>query len=311
MEKTENIRCLSKIYAVRKTDFRLWGMMAIFAAVASFSSCVKDELFNTPHPDHGKIAVTADWTARGEAVPEPDRWTVTMGDYTGEETGTVHASDHLFEPGEYTLAAWSHADNITVSGTTATVASASGNWDGAGAFIHNAPEWLHTSVQQVTIEKDRDHAFTAAMTQQVRELTIVIEPKGDAAARITGIDAYLTGAAGTLDFATDTHGTPSNVELAFTKITGGADAGKWTATVRLLGVTGTAQHLKGSIRFADGNPNTMGIDSDLTEALADFNADKRNPFIIGGTLVETPTEAGFTATIVGWQPTDGGNTDAH
>lgn len=55
----------------------------------------------------------------------------------------------------------------------------------------------------------------------------------------------------------------------------------------------------------------MGIDSDLTEALADFNADKRNPFIIGGTLVETPTEAGFTATIVGWQPTDGGNTDAH
>lgn len=310
MEKTENIR-LSKINAVRKTDFRLWSIMAIFAAVASFTSCVKDELFDTPHPDHGKITVTADWTARGEAVPEPDRWTVTMGDYTGEETEAVHAPEVLFEPGEYTLAAWSHADNITVSGTTATVAAASGNWDGAGAFIHHAPGWLHTSVQQVTIEKDRVHAFTAAMTQQVRELTIVIEPKGDAAVRITGIDAYLTGAAGTLDFSNGTHGSPANVELVFRKITEGADAGKWTATVRMLGVTGTEQRLKGSIRFADDNPKPVALDSDLTEALSGFNTGKTEEMTLGGTLVEMPTEAGFTAEINDWQQADGGNTDAH
>lgn len=311
MEKTENIRCLSKINAVRKTDFRLWGMMAIFAAVASFSSCVKDELFDTPHPDHGKITVTADWTARGEAVPEPDRWTVTMGDYTGEETETVHAPEDLFEPGEYTLAAWNHAANITVSGTMATVASASGNRDGAGAFIHNAPEWLHTSVQQVTIEKDRVHEFTAAMTQQVRELTIVVNPEGNAAERIEGIDAYLTGAAGTLDFSNGTHGSPANVELAFAKITEGANAGKWTATVRLLGVTGTEQRLKGSIRFADDNPKPVALDSDLTEALSGFNTGKTEEMILGGTLVETPTEAGFTAEITDWEQTDGGNADAH
>ena len=310
MEKTENIR-LSKINAVRKTDFRLWGMMAIFAAVSSFTSCVKDELFNTPHPDHGKITVTADWTARGEDVPEPERWTISIGDYTGEETEAVHASDRLFEPDTYTLAAWSNADNITVSGTTATVSSASGNWDGAGAFIHNAPGWLHTSMQQVTIEKDRVHAFTAAMMQQVRQLTIVIDPKGDAAVRIVGIDAYLTGAAGALDFADGMHGSPANVELAFRKITEGADAGKWTATVRLLGVAGMEQRLKGSIRFADDNPKPVALDSDLTEALSGFNTGKTEGMIFGGTLVETPTEAGFTATIVGWQPTDGGNTDAH
>lgn len=311
MEKTENIRCLSKIYAVRKTDFRVWGMMAIFVAVSSLTSCVKDTLYDTPHPDHGKIAVTADWTARGENIPVPDKWTVTMGDYTGEEIGAEHSPEVLFEPGAYTLTAWSHAEGITVSGTTATVTVASGNWDGVGAFIQNTPDWLQTSVQAVTIEKDRDHAFTAAMAQQVRQLTIVIEPQGDAADRIEGIDAYLTGAAGTLDFATGTHGNPANVELAFTKITEGTDAGKWTATVRLLGVTGTAQHLKGSIRFTDGNPNTMGMDSDLTGELATFNTDKRKPLTLGGTLVETPTEAGFTADIKDWKETDNGNITIH
>ncbi|MCZ9312597.1 MAG: FimB/Mfa2 family fimbrial subunit [Methanocorpusculum sp.] len=288
----------------------IYNVMAVAVIALSLTSCVKDELFDTPHPDHGKITVTADWTARGEAVPEPESWTVCMGDYTGEETEAVHAPEDLFEPGEYTLAAWSRADNITVSGTTATVSSASGSRNDAGAFIHNAPEWLHTSVQQVTIEKDRVHEFTAAMMQQVRQLTIVIEPKGDAAERITGIDAYLTGAAGTLDFSDGTHGSPANVELAFTKITEGENAGKWTATVRLLGVTGTGQRLKASIRFTDGNPAPVALDSDLTEALSGFNSGKTEEMILGGTLVETPTEASFTADITDWKTVEGDPVDA-
>ncbi len=281
------------------------------AAALSFTSCVKDDLYNTPHPGHGKIIVTADWTARGEDIPEPERWTISIGDYTGEETEAVHAPEDLFAPGEYTLAAWSHADNITVSGTTATVVAASGNWDGAGAFIHNAPEWLHTSVQEVIIEKDCVHEFTAATTQQVRQLTIVIEPKGDAAERIEGIDAYLTGAAGSLDFSDGTHGSPANVELVFTKITEGEDAGKWTATVRMLGVTGMEQRLKGAIRFADDNPRPVTLDSDLTEALATFNTGKTEEMILGGTLVETPTEAGFEASISDWKEIDNGNIEIH
>lgn len=289
----------------------IYNVLTVAVATAlSFTSCVKDELFDTPHPDHGKITVTADWTARGEAVPEPESWTVCMGDYTGEETEAVHAPEDLFEPGEYTLAAWSRADNITVSGTTATVSSASGSRNDAGAFIHNAPEWLHTSVQQVTIEKDRVHEFTAAMMQQVRQLTIVIEPKGDAAGRIEGIDAYQTGAAGTLDFSDGTHGSPANVELAFAKITEGANAGKWTATVRMLGIAGAQQRLKGSIRFADDNPKPVALDSDLTEALSGFNTGKTEEIILGGTLVETPTEAGFTADITDWKTVEGDPVDA-
>ena len=78
--------------------------------------------------------------------------------------------------------------------------------------------------------------------------------------------------------------------LPFTKITEGADAGKWKATVRLLGVTGTEQLLTGEIRYADGNPTPTTLKSDLTEALAAFNTGKGESLTLGGTLVETPND---------------------
>ena len=275
------------------------------------SSCVKDTLYDTPHPDHGMISVTADWSARGEGIDIPATWTVAMGDYTGTETSATHAPDHLFDPGSYTLAVWNPAEGITVSGTTATVAAATGNDAVAGAFISNAPGWLFTSVQQVLIEKDTDYPLTAAMKQQVRELTLVVEPTGDAAGRITEIVAHLTGAARTLDFATDTYGTVSNIVLPFTKITEGDDAGKWKATVRLLGVTGTEQLLMGEIRYADGNPTPTTLKSDLTEALKEFNTGKSASLTLGGTLVETPEETEFSGfEITGWETVEGGDASA-
>ena len=275
------------------------------------SSCVKDTLYDTPHPDHGMISVTADWSARGEGIDIPATWTVAMGDYTGTETSATHAPDHLFDPGSYTLAVWNPAEGITVSGTTATVAAATGNDAVAGAFISNAPGWLFTSVQQVLIEKDTDYPLTAAMKQQVRELTLVVKPTGDAAGRITEIVAHLTGAAGTLDFATDTYGAASNVALPFTKITEGDDAGKWKATVRLLGVTGTEQLLTGEIRYADGNPTPTTLKSDLTEALAAFNTGKGESLTLGGTLVETPEGMEVDgAGITGWEEVKGDDVNA-
>ena len=276
------------------------------ALLLSATSCVKDELHDTPHPDYGKITVTADWTDRGDGVDIPAEWTVTMGDYTGTETGETHAPDYLFAPGNYTLAAYNIPENITISGTTATVAPETGN----GTYISNAPGWLFTSVQEVSIEADTDYELTAAMHQQVRQLTLVIEPTGDAADRIESIEGTLSGAAGTLDFATGTHGTPSEVELHFTEITSGDDAGKWTATVRLLGIAGDAQRLTATLTYTDGNPADTSLESDLTAALDDFNDGKTVPLTLGGTLAETPGEAGFTGEITDWETVNGGGVDA-
>ena len=276
------------------------------AAVLLATSCVKDELHDTPHPDTGKITVTADWTDRGDGVDIPAEWTVTMGGYTGTETGETHAPDYLFNPGSYTLAAYNIPENITISGTTATVAPETGN----GTYISNAPGWLFTSVQEVTVEADTDHELTAAMHQQVRELNIIIEPTGDAKDRIENIEGHLSGAAGTFDFAAWTYGAASDVALHFTRITEGSDAGKWTATVRLLGITGNTQTLTATLTYADGNPADTGLESDLTEALADFNADRTVPFTLGGTIADTPTEAGVEAGITGWEKIDGGDVNA-
>ena len=274
------------------------------ALLLAATSCVKDELHDTPHPDYGKITVTADWTDRGDGVDIPAEWTVTMDGYTGTETGETHAPDYLFNPGNYTLAAYNPADGITVSGTTATVAVTDGD------FIVNTPGRLFTSVQEVEIEADTDYELTAVMRQQVRELTLIIEPAGDAADRIERIEGTLSGAAGTLDFATGTHGTPSEVRLHFTKITSGNDAGKWTATIRLLGIAGDTQRLTATLTYADGNPADMGLESDLTAAIDGFNDGKTTPLTLGGTIAETPDEMGFTATITDWEEVDGGHGNA-
>ena len=284
-----------------KTDSIYKTSLLAAALLLAATSCVKDELHDTPHPDYGKITVTADWTDRGDGVDIPAEWTVTMDGYTGTETGTTHAPDYLFVPGNYTLAAYNTPEDITISGTTATVAPETGN----GTYISNAPGWLLTSVQEVTIEADTDHELTATMHQQVRQLTLVIEPTGDAAGRIERIEGSLSGAAGTLDFATGTYGAASDVALHFTRITEGSDAGKWTATVRLLGIAGDTQRLTATLTYADGNPADTSLESDLTAALADFNADKTEPLTLGGTIAETPTEAGVTATIDDWKTIEG------
>ena len=287
-----------------KTTTRYTTTMLTLALLLTLGGCVKDELHDTPHPDTGSIAVTADWTGRGEGVDIPAEWTVTMGGYTGTETGATHSPDYLFNPGSYTLAVYNPADGITVSGTTAAVAAAD------GGCIVNTPGWFFTSVQAVAIAADTDYSLTAVMHQQVRELTLMIEPAGDAADRIESIGGTLSGAAGSLDFATGTHGTPSEVKLHFTKITSGDDAGKWTATVRLLGIAGDAQRLTATLTYTDGNPQPTSLISDLTAALDGFNDGKTAPLTLGGTIAETPGEAGFTGEITDWETVDGGGVDA-
>ena len=271
-------------------------------AALTLTGCVKDELFDTPHPGKGRITVTADWNARGEGIATPESWNLSMGDYHGTETAATHAPEHLFEPGSYSLVAWNPATDISVSGTSASVTST------ADGCISGELGWLFTSVQEVTIDADRDHAFTATMQQQVRQLTLTIHLTGDAAKRVEGISCSLSGVAGTMDFASDTYGAPSGVALNFTKITQGENAGAWTATVRLLGITGESQQLTGGITYAGDNLPSTPIASDMTALLAGFNDNKTVPLSLACDL-ETPTQAGVTAIIIDWEVQEEVNAD--
>ena len=279
-------------------------ILAAAATALLTASCVKDTLYNTPHPNHGKITVTADWSARGEGIDIPATWTIAMGDYTGTETAATHAPDHLFAPGSYTLVAWNPAEGITVSGTTATVAPASGSQT-TGTFIDNAPGWFFTHTEQVTIEKDTDYPLTAAMKQRVRELQLELEVTQGRPELIQSVTATLSGIAGAFDMARgQTTGEPTSTVFSFTR-----DGSKLTADARLLGTMGAVQTLVLDIVFTDGG-RTQRTEVDLTEALADFNGDMTTAYRVTGTL-ETPVgmEEG-KGEITGWETVEGGDASA-
>ncbi len=133
-------------------------MLCAGAAILTLGACdVKDPIYNTLHPGHGTITLTADWSGIGQGLTAPESYTVRAGDYTATVGRATAALDHLFEPGKYVIHACNTAEHITVGGTTATVAVASGNVDGVGAFIHNAPEWFFTCATEAAIEADTDH----------------------------------------------------------------------------------------------------------------------------------------------------------
>lgn len=265
-------------------------------AALMLSSCVKDTLYDSPSRDYGKIAVISDWSDRGEGLEVPGEWNIAIGDYRGTETEEQHSPEYPFPVGAYTLLAWNTANGISVSGSVATA-----------SYFNNTPGWFHTHSQEVTIESKREHVFTAAMHQQVRQLTIVIKPQGDASRRVTGIKATLGGVASTLDFSTDDHGNPVSVGLPFRKC---KEGDRWAATIRILGVTGDVQKLTGTISFADGNPLPLSFESDLSSELSEFNRVKKTPLALSGNIVATPTQTGTTAIIKKWETLDDWNVDA-
>jgi len=266
------------------------ALMIVGAAVL-FTACdVKDPIYETEHPDKAQITVKTEWSGIGQGATKPAEYYAAYGTEELKATQDEYTFPNLFDAGTYTVYFYNKPEGIAISGTTATA-----------TYTATPLGWLFTGKLTETVQADKDYTFTVPMQQQVRELTLVIEPTGGSVDKIESITATLSGVAGTLDIESDAHGAPSNVGLSFTK---GSD-GKWTATVRLLGVTGAEQKLTGTITFTDGTPGDLPLESDLSTGLANFNADKKTPLSLGGTVTETPTGAGFTATINDWTKNTG------
>lgn len=272
-------------------------LIASSVAVLLLWGCdVKDPIYETDHPEHGKITLTTNWDDRTSGIDIPSNYTIKAGDYSSTVSGVTNTVNNLFAPGNYSLYVYNTADNIGISNTTATANYATGTLG-----------WFFSCAMDVTVKADTDHAFTAVMCQQVRQLTLIIEPTGGTTERIESITAVLSGVAGSYDMAGDVHGGATTIPLTFAK----DSDGKWKTTVRLLGVTGSEQKLTGTITFTGGSPVGMALESNLTTALAAFNADKKTPLTLGSEIVETPTETGFTATITDWKSVNGGSVIAN
>lgn len=271
-------------------------------ALLLWSCDVKDPIYETEHPNHGKVTLTVDWSGIGAGIAKPANYNISVAEYSSMLAGDQNLLDHLFTPGTYAALAWNVAQNITIRGKTATVANSTTTKEAVSPIIHHAPGWLFTAqLKNMVIEKDKHHNFKVAMKQEVRELTLMIEPTGGTVDRIASISGHLSGVAGTLDMESGTHGAPSYVDLNFIK----GDDGKFRATVRILGVVGSEQIMTAKVLFNDGGPSDQPFESNMSSTLANFNSDKKTPLTLKAT-VETTSESGFEASITDWIVVTGG-----
>lgn len=273
------------------------------AAIAlSLASCVKDNLFDTPHPDTGAGIITIDWSARDAEAEIPQSYTLRLG----TEEHTVSGDDNCFRTllpqGSYELTVFNTPEGITVSGNIATVNSAT-DMTRAVEQIVPQPGYLFASHQTFTVMPDDTLRVTAMMNQYVRRLNIELSTAGTGGVHVASGTATLSGVATAIDITTgELVGTTAQAGMDLT-----SEEDKSTINFMVLGVTPSEeQTLTTSITFSNGETQT--VVSNLTELLDGIN-ERTEPTKITGDLEVKPVNGVMTATITGWQTGNGSGED--
>ena len=269
-------------------------MMGMAAAVL-LSSCVKDTLYDTPHPDKGAVTVSL------TGVSADDNYVLDIDGKVADITGSPFTFPDLLNPGTHSMVIYNRAEGFTFDGRTARVNALSGG----GTAIIPLPGYLKTVSQEITVTADDTLRVNPVPQQRVRDLQLELDVTQGRPELIQSVSATLSGIAGIFDMEKgQTIGEPTSTTFDLTR-----NGSKLTADARLLGTMGAVQTLVLDIVFVDGG-RTQRTEVDLTEALADFNGNMTDGYRVTGTL-ETPVgmeEA--SAEITGWETVDGGGVDA-
>ena len=270
---------------------------AVLAAIL-LASCVKDELYNTPHPDSGAVVVTADWSDRNSDADIPQAYILSIDGQEQEVSKETNILNRLLSAGKYTLTAYNKPDQVTVANNTASVNATSAK------HINPMPGYLFASVQDINVVADDTLRVTARMKQLIRRLNLELTATEGDYSRVQSATATLSGVASVADMATGERSAAAQVTNTFIQ-----DGNKFTLFFRLLGIVTTeAQTLTVDITFNNGD--TQQIVSDVTESMKNFN-NEAEPIKLKGNLL-LPVEATVTgATITGWNEVDGGTGDAN
>lgn len=252
------------------------------------ASCVKDEVYNTSHPDKGAVSIHVN-------LPQG------MGDYTVEIDGqSVQGSGAtivyptLLSPGEHNLLMYNHPDGLTIADGIARV-NAMADTKSNGNAILPIPGCLYSASTTCTVTADDTVRIELDPLRRMRDLHFELTVAEGDPERIASVEGVLSGIAGTYTLATESPSRePMTTAPTFTR-----DGNRVTADARLLGTADEAQILVLTLRFTDGKVQI--IENDLTEMLRTFNTDMQTPLKISGTLL-TPTAANpGMATITDWQ----------
>ncbi|WP_455664603.1 FimB/Mfa2 family fimbrial subunit [Phocaeicola sp.] len=308
--------------ANRKIKLSVLCKLLIFTAVfQSLSSCVKDDLYNTPHPDKGAVEITTDWTGRSSDAVVPSSYILRIGTQEQTVSKETNVFDALFLPGTQDLLVYNPTEGITIDENVATVNTLP---DGT---LEPMPGYLFSAARKLEIEKDDTLKVTVPMQQHIRSLTLTLKLKAGDEQRIRSTAATLTGIASAVDLTTGAITATEGKTVIPAFVLGTDDGGmraagqtypagqtrstgqpQLSATMRLLGViAGERQVLTLKITLTTGHIQT--VTTDLTEALKNFGSDMK-PLELDATL-ELATEAGFTGTISDWNVVDNGQVDIH
>lgn len=293
MKLTKHIHS-SKINAVRQTDSRLWGLIAILAVATSLTSCVKDKLYNTPHPDKATVVITTDWADALDETDVPAAYHIGMDD--GEAVKTQEATTvypDLLIPGKHSVFAYNEPQGMTISGTTASVNLRT---DGT---LEPMPDYLFSAVKEFEAQADDTVHVSVPMVRRLCPITLNLTLTGENVSEIVGIEATLGGIVQTVNLQSRTLGTENRSVMLNVQQTGA----EVKLQCRVPGISpNEKQQLTVTLTMADGHMFT--ITSDLSEELADLNAERE---IVLNCTVQAPQDGHFSGTITDWM--DGGSHD--
>lgn len=251
-------------------------------------SCVKDEVYNTSHPDKGAVSIRV-------GLPQG------MGDYTVEIDGqSVQGSEATFvypfllSPGEHSLLMYNHLGGLTIADGIARVDAPALTQNNANVILP-MPGCLYSASTTCKVMADDTVRIELTPLRRMRDLHFELTVTEGDPERIASIEGVLSGIAGVYTLATESLGGESMTTApAFTR-----NGNRMTAATRLLGTAGETQMLVLTLHYTDGKEQT--ISNDLTEMLRTFNSDMQTPFKISGTLLTPTVVTPGTATIIGWQ----------
>lgn len=261
-------------------------IIAAAALSLPLSSCVKDDLYNTPHPGMGALVVVPDFFQRTDGTAAPAEYVLAVdgGKECVASSLQQFCYPQLLTPASHSLVAYNFTQGIEVAGAMATVAVE------ADGLLVPEPGYLFTHSSPVTITADDTTRVEMPMQQRTRDLYIRLTITEGDAARVASVNGRLDGIAAGLDLQRGTLTADAGaVEPVFA-----VNGNSVESHVRLLGIAGSRQTLVIEVAFTDGRSQT--VESDVTQLLANFGSDMTTPAEIRGNLL-LPVAAGFDISI--------------
>lgn len=282
----------------RGSIFPLCPCVSVFLMLA-LASCVKDDLYDTPHPDRGVATVEIDLPA-GTAA---DGITVEAGGTLMEKEENGYTVSEPLSPGEYIVLAHNTPQGFTVADGIACVNVTDGT-RALSTLIEPRPDYLYSGTERMLVMADDTVRVSLDVAQRTRDLHLRLTVTEGNPERIATVRGTISGVAGAYDMRQEVLcGDAVSTAPAFTRT-----GNNVSADLRLLGTMGDTQTLTLEITFTDGGTQT--VESNLTEVLATFNGGTEAMTLAGD--LYTPVEIGIGSSfITPWEVVNGGNVSAN